>query len=468
MIDRDALLQILRDSLPARVTIGIDSPMTEGGIIDDLSVSVFVEDVFRKLVHIGFDISHCGIHIQTNMTLREVLEVVWSAMIQLRNSSELRGAGDATVLLGEASSSQSTDDELPDSTQAVLGWMAHGRDKIPVALTQSPPFSDSVHVYQVWYGTNRKPCDKHDAGKGFLNEPDSGATHYGRCLVAIPRTHVFGSVGTPWWKRWARLEFTNDRLRVVHIDKAPNATDFFSDLRQSLTGSDRQVLLYLHGYNVSFNDAAVRAAQIGFDLKIKGVTTLFSWPSCGRVIDYLADSDRIAASEAAIAAFLARMANTVANADLHVIAHSMGNRGLARAIERILAKASRNLGFRLGHIVLAAPDIEVALFSDLASVYPTISRRTTMYVSARDKALELSKWIQQSHRAGYTPPVTVVSGIDTVEVTAMDLTLLGHGYYAEADGVLRDIYDLINFDASPEQRPRTKVSGTTPSYWIIS
>jgi hypothetical protein len=34
--------------------------------------------------------------------------------------------------------------------------------------------------------------------------------------------------------------------------------------------------VYIHGYNVSFEEAVIRAAQMGYDLKVEGVTALFS------------------------------------------------------------------------------------------------------------------------------------------------------------------------------------------------
>jgi esterase/lipase superfamily enzyme len=67
----------------------------------------------------------------------------------------------------------------------------------------------------------------------------------------------------------------------------------------TLDEDERQILVYLHGYNVTFEDAALRAAQLGFDLKIEGATAFFAWPSCGDLADYFADADRIAASEKA-------------------------------------------------------------------------------------------------------------------------------------------------------------------------
>jgi esterase/lipase superfamily enzyme len=41
---------------------------------------------------------------------------------------------------------------------------------------------------------------------------------------------------------------------------------------------DSDIVIFVHGYNVSFEEAALRAAQIGFDLAIKGAMTFFSRP----------------------------------------------------------------------------------------------------------------------------------------------------------------------------------------------
>ena len=40
------------------------------------------------------------------------------------------------------------------------------------------------------------------------------------------------------------------------------------------------------GYNVDFKESAIRAAQIGYDLNVKGITSFFSWPSQGSLEGY--------------------------------------------------------------------------------------------------------------------------------------------------------------------------------------
>jgi esterase/lipase superfamily enzyme len=339
-----------------------------------------------------------------------------------------------------------------------------GLDAGSRANVETAPRGDTqqAHMYDVWYATNRRTN-----GHGFDNQVDK-VMHYGVCAVEVPKTHSFGSIGRSWWKRWLKLEFSDDRLKIVRKIESSSEDQFFGDIAEEIAGLDekeRQVLFYLHGFNVSFEEAAIRAAQIGFDLKVP-ITAFFSWPSKASVDAYFADADRIAASEQQITDFLIRLAG---QGIVHIIAHSMGNRGLARAIQRITISASHQAGIKFGQIILAAPDIEAGLFRDLARIYPEISTRTTMYVSARDRALGMSKWLQDSDRAGFTPPVMVVPLIDTVEVTNVDLTLLGHGYYAEAESVLYDIKELLEHNSPPERRIRlTAAAGAGGSaYWTI-
>jgi esterase/lipase superfamily enzyme len=107
---------------------------------------------------------------------------------------------------------------------------------------------------------------------------------------------------------------------------------------------ERSALVFIYGFNVTFQEAAIRAAQIGFDLKVRGIVGLFSWPSKGRLgpLDYTADEAGIEASETHISDFLIGFAEKAQAERVHVIAHSMGNRGLLRAVQQIVETAARS------------------------------------------------------------------------------------------------------------------------------
>jgi hypothetical protein len=60
-------------------------------------------------------------------------------------------------------------------------------------------------------------------------------------------------------------------------------------------------------------------------------------------------------------------------------------------------------------------------------------------------------------------------GIDTINVTNADLTLLGHGYVADARDVLTDMHALITQDAPPDKRfgLREAKNEEGERYWLI-
>ena len=67
------------------------------------------------------------------------------------------------------------------------------------------------------------------------------------------------------------------------------------------------------------------------------------------------------------------------------------------------------------------------------------------------------------------PPTLVLPGIDTINVTNVDLTMLGHGYIAEARDVLTDMHALITRGAPPDERfgLREAKNEEGARYWLI-
>lgn len=323
--------------------------------------------------------------------------------------------------------------------------------------------------YRVWFGTNREPIDGNDYSKGF-DSNRSDEVHYGYCDVVIPKYHRIGSIGDPWWRRFPA--FWRSNKLSIHEMACLSYQRYWQELRSlydTLSTDDRSLLIFIHGYNVTFDNAAIRAAQLGIDLSVPGATAFFSWPSQGTLLGYPADAAAIEASEYAIGRFISDMAAKSGADKVHLIAHSMGNRGLLRAFSAAFAGAKRSTSLPIEQVFLAAPDVDTELFKSLASVYPQISKRTTMYVSAADKALLSSGIIHHYPRAGFTPPVTVVDGIDTVEASKIDLTFLGHGYIGNARPVLQDMHMLMENDTPPKKRFGLKeiIEPSGISYWQV-
>lgn len=307
-------------------------------------------------------------------------------------------------------------------------------------------------LYRVWYGTNRQPVVEN--GKVVDYDNNRGMqTSYGICDVHIPKHHKIGSVGSPWWRRWPKF-WEDDQLLLKRVESLAEEAfwESIGQLFRSQDEAERVLLIYVHGYKTTFQDAAIRTAQLGIDLGVKGASAFFSWPSKGHLMGYSADEAAIEASEGALGNFILEMANRSGANKVHLIAHSMGNRGVLRAFTRTVGKVASSLKIPFGQVFLAAPDIDVDLFKQLAYAYPKLANRTTLYVSQKDKALLSSGILHDYPRAGFVPPVTVVNDVDTIEVTSIDLSFLGHGYVAEAKSVLTDMHQLMESGTPPSRR----------------
>jgi esterase/lipase superfamily enzyme len=351
-----------------------------------------------------------------------------------------------------------------------------GPARVPSAIPAGAPIDQGARSkgkaakteYTVFYGTNRARIDEADPSRGYSGERGKGID-YGTCRVFVPKSHKIGSVGSPWWKRLITL--TDDRLKLLAIlgTSAEEHWREMSDRLAALAEDDREAVVFVHGYNVTFREAALRAAQIGVDLAIQGAMAFFSWPSQGTLSGYPADEATIDVSENAIEAYLADFAVRSGARRVHLIAHSMGNRGVMRAIHNIAARAREKSGVPFDQIILAAADVDADKFRSLAEAYTRVAKRTTLYVSEKDRAVEASHWLHRFPRLGFTPPVFVVDKIDTVSVTNIDLTLLGHGYVGEARDVLKDMHELIRHGTPPDKRFGLQEATTEAGerYWLI-
>ena len=323
-------------------------------------------------------------------------------------------------------------------------------------------------VYPVWFGTNRRP----DGRGGFGAERHERTTR-GRAEVFVPEGHRFGETGSSFWKKLRRFDLRDDTLRLQRVAEQEREAwlgEIGRAMRDARADGDApHALVFLHGFNVSFEEAAIRAAQLGFDLKVPGATAFFSWPSRGNVTAYPADEATIEASERAITDFLVDFTTNCGAEKVHLVAHSMGNRGLLRALQRIAANAETRGRVKFGQVFLAAPDVDRDLFLELARLYPEHAERTTLYASDGDRAVHLSSRLRDAPRAGYFTPYTVAPGVDTVAVPDFDLDLLGHSYFAQAEALLHDMFDLMRLDAAPGKRQRlSPATSEGATFWRLA
>jgi esterase/lipase superfamily enzyme len=307
---------------------------------------------------------------------------------------------------------------------------------------------DNAIYFPVWFCTNRKIDYKHLE----FSSMRSNTMALGKAQVRILKYHETPGQPPPsFFEKIRRFDFRND-FEVVRTTSL-RAENFKEDLSAS-KGQDS--LLFIHGYNVDFQNAAIRAAQLGFDLKVPGITAFFSWPAQGKTASYMVDEATIAASERYIADFLVNFSRQIGSGKVHIIAHSMGNRGLLRALQRIQQMPdTRDVSF--GQVIFAAPDEDRDVFRDTVEEFvrpaseTQLAKRFTLYASKHDKAVWTSALLHQAPRAGFWLPYTEANGLDSI-ATKVNSDFLGHSYFAEARPVLLDIKLLVANNEGPSKR----------------
>jgi len=117
-----------------------------------------------------------------------------------------------------------------------------------------------------------------------------------------------------------------------------------------------------------------------------------------------------------------------------MMAHSMGNRALLKALEAISPGIT---GERAdGHTaidkrVFAPPDVDARVFMQSLDKIAALDVHKTLYASQKDKVIRASKRIHKCARAGFLPPVTIVEGIgtiDTIDASGVEGAFSGHTY----------------------------------------
>lgn len=276
----------------------------------------------------------------------------------------------------------------------------------------------------------------------------------GVCNVTIPKVHRRGVVERP---SLFRFEISEDQGKHIVLTSAIelSETDFHQRLAKKVADSaSSDLLVFIHGYNVDFQSAVRRTAQIAVDLPFEGVPICYSWPSQGTLLGYPVDESNSEWTETHLKEFLIELASRSGAKSINVVAHSMGNRPMTAVMRQIRWKMGEDDPPLFDRVVLAAPDVDADRFRrDFAPALTRVANQVTLYASSNDQALIASKQVHGYPRAGDSGQyLVVVPGIETIDVSGIDLSLLGHSYYGDNESMLRDLYEVVRARLPAPQR----------------
>jgi esterase/lipase superfamily enzyme len=287
-------------------------------------------------------------------------------------------------------------------------------------------------------------------------------------LVATTRKPVNGAREKPWFgpERAAKMTVARARLkppddgrfslasvglddwRLEGIETAPQIGDLFG-----LPGSARDVLIYVHGFNQTFESAVLDAARLSDGVRFRGETLAFSWPSKAKLLDYGYDRESAMWSRDALEQVFAGLMASPTTGRIHVVAHSIGTMLTMEALRQVYARQGAAASERIASVVFASPDIDLDVFTSSVERIGPLASKITVVTATNDRALAVSGWMAGGvTRVGATEKAELKRrGLHVIDATAEGWGMINHDLFlsnAQVRKVIRRAVDGLPTDGA--------------------
>jgi esterase/lipase superfamily enzyme len=248
----------------------------------------------------------------------------------------------------------------------------------------------------------------------------------------------------------------------------------------------KEIFLYVHGFNNSFEDAAVVAAEYWHFLGRVGVPVIFSWPA-GSVgpLSYFIDRESGEFAIHHLKMFLRMLGTCPGLEKVNIVAHSRGTDVLTTAIRELHMecggepRATREQ-FRFGRLVLAAPDLDIGVMRQRGAEngVGAVFERSTVYFRGQDRAIKLAEWLFGSDRRlgqltigsmteEERQAISLFPNMEMIEARVPSADLVGHGYFHSSPAVSSDVILILRDNRRPGAEHGRPLIPQGPSLWLL-
>ncbi|RLJ52088.1 esterase/lipase superfamily enzyme [Litoreibacter meonggei] len=284
-----------------------------------------------------------------------------------------------------------------------------GLARVPVGLE---PATERSIFFATTRQTDRLPF-------GSLRSRDSV---YGLVDVSIPPNHKAGKIEWPNANPDPQKHFL-----LANTEAYQSGADLRANINRALAAKkpkNRDVIIFVHGFNNRFSDGLYRIAQMSHDLNLPGVAMTYSWPSAGNPLNYAYDRDSALFARDG----LRRLINEVTKSNARnvlLVAHSLGSLVTMETLRELRVSGNTRALNRIGGVVLMSPDIDLDVFKSQADTIGKLPDPFIVFSSKKDRALRLIERVTgQKNRLGLLEDVSEIAEYD---ITYIDVTAYSEG-----------------------------------------
>lgn len=329
----------------------------------------------------------------------------------------------------------------------VSGCMSERKHELLAANPAAPPPAGVAAKHDIFVATTRKRADD---VRVVFDRQRSDTLGFARLGVTVPKGHEIGRIerakdGNPGDPA---KDFAAADLTIYDSGQA---------FTKAVASEGNRVLVFIHGYNTGFDDGVYRLTQIAHDTKYPGTPVLFSWASGAKTRDYVYDKDSSTAARDDLETTLVMLSKTPGIKSIDIIAHSMGNWLAMETLRQLAIADNRDLGGKLGYVVLASPDIDVDIFKKQMARYGMPDKPFVVLLSADDKALRISGLIagRQERVGDYSNAQELAAlGVTVVDLSATEGgDKLNHAKFADNPVLVQLLGERLRMPESLEATP---------------
>lgn len=256
----------------------------------------------------------------------------------------------------------------------------------------------------------------------FLATARGPGLTYAKARLTPPDKSLIGRIGS--------VVTSDFRVQTLDVQSGEAAEGVAEALR------GRDTLLFVHGYNQTFESAAFDAAILSDGIGFSGNTALFSWASKGGLLDYGYDRESALIARDPLADTLTAVLNDPFGARVHMVAHSMGTLVTMEAFRAYRDRNGDKGLDRLATLTLASPDIDMDVFKAHLGRMGQLREKITIITATNDRALDLSRRIAGGDRVGALPASAFAGlGVRVVDATEFASGLVRHDAFVANEDV---------------------------------
>ncbi len=256
-------------------------------------------------------------------------------------------------------------------------------------------------------------------------------------------------------------------------------------IRKQLKTTDKKdVVLFIHGFDNTFDESVFTLAGIWHFLERQAVPLVYSWPAAGGgLTGYFTDRESGEFTIFHLKETLRLLSAIPEIENIHIIAHSRGTDVVSSTLRELIIEnragggdPAKDLG--ITNLIFAAPDLDFGVIKQrlMAEQFGPAFGRITIYTSPGDTALGLSQWLMSSLRFGRLSSKDIgenerdiFNAIGNVSLVRVPKSsgFVGHDYFHSNPAVSSDLINLILYNAPPgsKERPLKKIEN---NFWSLA